>query len=273
MDNELIGIISTYNAEDYLENPEERSIETPWGTAQLSLGSLNGRPVALLHRYGPDMSMVQHLVNFRANIWAFRELGVKRLISLDAVGSVRQDVEPGEIVILDDFIDFTQKGSLSYFEEHGCSVRVDMSQPFCPELRSALIEGFNRRNTGSLRVNGTLVGCEGPRFETPAELKMYRGLGADVIGTLLIPEVVLAREAEICLALVAAVTNYAPGLAPRVVRRGEGSMEEFWFHEYHQRIKAALVEALPLLPSQRACPCSQAVPQTIFGALPEWYKK
>jgi 5'-methylthioadenosine phosphorylase len=268
---ETLGLIATYDLTGFLQDVSERTVSTPWGEARYYLGGLDERPVALLQRYGRGMEMVQHLVNFRANLWGFRELGVRRVIATDGVGSLRQDIPPGTFVAIHDFLDFTKKGSVSFFEEHGCSVRVDLSTPFCPDLRAALIAGAGQV-TDHLRGDGVLAGAEGPRFETPAEIRMYQSLGADVVGTLLVPEIVLAREAELCFVLLGIAIDYAAGLAPKVDRRGPGSMEEVYFAGPHRQLPAILSQVFARVPAERNCICRHAVPQTVFGRLPAWYR-
>lgn len=268
---ETVGLIATYDLTGFLQDIEERVVATPWGEARYYLGRMDEQWFALLQRYGRGMEMVQHLVNFRANVWGFRELGVRRVIATDGVGSLRGDLAPGTFVAIHDFLDFTKKGSLSFFEEHGCSVRVDLSTPFCPDLRGAVVAGA-RRVTDRLHDAGVLVGAEGPRFETPAEIRMYQTLGADVVGTLLVPEIVLAREAELCFALLGIAIDYAAGLAPRVDRRGPGSMEEVYYSGPHQQLPAILAQATARIRPERTCVCRQAVPQTVFGRLPAWYR-
>jgi 5'-methylthioadenosine phosphorylase len=268
---ETIGLIATYDLTGFLQDPEERAVTTPWGEARYYLGHMDERPVALLQRYGRGMEMVQHLINFRANVWGFRELGVRRVIATDGVGSLRPDLPPGTFVAVHDFLDFTKKGSLSFFEEHGCSVRVDLSTPFCPDLREAVVAGA-RRVTDRLHERGVLAGAEGPRFETPAEIRMYQTLGADLVGTLLVPEIVLAREAELCFALLGIAIDYAAGLAPKVDRRGPGSMEEVYYAGPHRQLPAILAHAYARVPRERTCICGRAVPQTVFGRLPAWYR-
>lgn len=268
---QTIGLIATYDITGFLDGAEEREVATPWGRAQFITGEMDGRPVAVQQRYGKGMEMVQHLVNFRANIWAFRELGINRVISTDGVGSLRQRFSPGSFVVVDDFIDFTKKGSLSFFEEHGCSVRVDLATPFCPDMRAALAEGASRV-AETVHTQAILAAAEGPRFETPAEINMYRTLGADLVCTLLVPEIVLAREAEICLALLAMPIDYAAGLAKTVDRRGPGSMEDVYYKGPHRQLPSILSKAIARIPAERDCPCSRAVPQTVFGSLPAWYR-
>lgn len=270
---ETIGIIATYDITGFLTRAEEQVVTTPWGEARFYTGDLSGRPVVVQQRYGQGMEMVQHLINFRANVWGFRQLGVRRVISTDGVGSLRRDYAPASFVVVDDFIDFTKKGSLTFFEEHGCSVRVDLATPFCPDLRAALLHGA-RQTAVELHETGVIAAAEGPRFETPAEIKMYRTLGADLVCTLLVPEIVLAREAEICLALLAMPIDYAAGsgLAKTVDRRGPGSMEDVYYKGPHQQLPRLLSEAISHITEERRCPCSRAVPQTVFGSLPDWYK-
>ena len=270
---ETVGLIATYDITEFLTGAEERVVTTPWGEARFFTGEMSGQPVAMQQRYGRGMEMVQHLINFRANLWGFRQLGVRRVISMDGVGSLRRDYAPGSFVVVDDFIDFTKQGSLSFFEEHGCSVRVDLATPFCPDLRMALLQGA-RQIAGDVHEKGIIAAAEGPRFETPAEIKMYRIIGADLVCTLLVPEIVLAREAEICLALLALPIDYAAGagLAKTVERRGPGSMEDIYYKGPHQQLPELLSEAMSRIPAERHCPCSHAVPQTVFGSLPAWYQ-
>jgi 5'-methylthioadenosine phosphorylase len=130
MPAERIGLIATYDATAFLDGLSEEHVSTRWGDAHYYLGYLGDRPIALLQRYGRNMEMIQHLVNFRANIWGFRNLGVQRIISIDASGALRPDLEPGTFVVVDDFLDFTHAGRLTFFDEHGCSIRTDMATPF-----------------------------------------------------------------------------------------------------------------------------------------------
>lgn len=266
-----IGLIATYDVTAFLNRIREERVSTPWGEARYYLGQLGDQPVALLQRYGRGMEKIQHLVNFRANIWGFRQLGIQSIISIDASGSLRPDLEPGTFVVVDDFLDFTHAGRLSFFAEHGCSVRVDMSIPFCPEVRAAMIAGV-QRVTDAIREKGVVVGIEGPRFGTRAEGRMFRQMGGDLVATLLVPEIVLAREAELCLALLAICTDFNT-LAARVDRRGSGSMEERYFKGPHRQLPAILDETLSRIPLGRDCVCAHAVPQTAFGDLPAWYTK
>ncbi|HET8679057.1 MAG TPA: MTAP family purine nucleoside phosphorylase [bacterium] len=268
---EAVGLVATYDVTGYLSEAREQRAQTPWGEASYYLGRLGDWPVVLLQRYGPAVDMVQHLVNFRANVWGFRELGVRRVIAVDGVGSLHAALTPGTFVVVDDFLDFTHQGSITFFDGHGCSVRVDLSTPLCPEVGEALIDSA-RQVTDRVRDRGVLAAFQGPRFETKAEARMARTLGADVVGTLLVPEIVLAREAEICYGLLAIAINYAGEITPSIDRRGPGSMEDVYLHGPHRQLPEILREVLVRLPSTRRCPCARAVPQTVFGRLPAWYR-
>lgn len=206
----IIGGTGVYDPEILSDVREER-ITTPYGTVKAVIGSYQGREIAFMARHGVDHSTPPHLVNYRGNIAALKELGVKNIFATAAVGSLNQDMAPGQFVFVDQFLDFT-KGRPSTFVEKGV-VHLDMTDPYCPRLID-LLAG----TAGSLGLKhhsaGVYVCTEGPRFETVAEVKMLKMLGGDVVGMTSVPEVVLAREAEICYATIAMVTNFAAGISP-----------------------------------------------------------
>jgi 5'-methylthioadenosine phosphorylase len=181
-------------------------------------------------------------------------------------------VRPGDIVISHDFLDRTKTRPLSLFDDAECWVRVDMTEPFCPEVRQALL-----RATASMpdRVidRGVFACLEGPRFETPAEIRALQRDGADIIGTPLVPEVTLAREAEMCFASIAPVINYGAGMAPAVIHVGPGSMNDNYYSGgLHDRIEQALIDAVAQLPVQRNCQCGHALRSGFHGQRPAWLK-
>src|SRR5690606_26486545 len=143
-----------------------------------------------------------HKINYHANIFALYELGVKSIISQNAIGSVNPAIRPGDIVISNDFLDKTKSRAQSLFDETECWVRVDFTDPFCPRLRQDLI-GAATKFSNRIIERGTFVCTEGPRFETPAEIRAYAKEGGDIVGTPLVPEVIFARELEMCFASVA----------------------------------------------------------------------
>ncbi len=266
-----LGVVSSFFSPEFLGEHETRSAETPWGSAEVDLARLDGQLVACIWRYGRGLAIPSHKINFRANLWAMRMLGVERLVSQNAIGSCNPDLPPGAVVISHDFIDFTHGRPRSFFDDADAWVRVDLTEPFCPEARRVLIEA-GRPLFDQLAERGVFICAEGPRFETPAEIQMFRQWGADIIGTPLVPEVVLAREAEICFASIAPIINYASGLAPAVQHTGPGSMVDFYYGSgFHDRVEQAIRAALRALPSERGCACGRALEQAFHGTLPPWF--
>ncbi len=212
----VIGIIGGTGVYDpaIMEGVHEKVVGTDYGEVKIMMGDYQGEAVAFLPRHGGDHSVPPHLINYRANIKALYKLGVKRIIATAAVGSLNFEYKPGTIVIVDQFIDFTKGRIPTFFagDERGV-VHVDMTEPYCPEVRKALFEAAELTGT-DVFDRGTYVCTEGPRFETAAEIKMFKTMGGDVIGMTAVPEAVLARELGICYATVSMVTNYAAGISP-----------------------------------------------------------
>jgi len=265
-----LAIITSQLSDGYFADPREVTVATPWGDATIAVGTLGGQAVAGLMRYGPQRNTASHHINFRANLWALRELGVERIVSQNAIGSVNPMLQPGDIVISDDFIDVTKNRPLTFYDTDTSWVRVDMTEPFCPEMRRALVAA-TREVVGRAQDGGTFVCVEGPRFETPAEIRMYHRWGGDIIGTPLVPEVVLAREAAMCFASIAPIINYGSGLAPAVIQSGDGSMTDFYYRgNLHASVERAIALALANLPAARACGCGNALDGALNGPMPEW---
>jgi 5'-methylthioadenosine phosphorylase len=269
----MIGLLSSFHfRKEFLADTKTRDIDTPFGPVTVYTGIMGGRPTACIQRYGPQMIVPSHKINFRAHIWAFKMLGVDRIISQNAIGSINPMLRLGDIVIPHDFIDYTKQRPQSLFDESDCWVRVDMTEPFCPPMRQALIAGA-RRVSDRVIDRGIFVCFEGPRFETPSEIRMFQQLGGDIVGTPLVPEVIFAREAEICYASISAVINYGAGLAPAVVHVGEGSMFDMYLSSgLQQQVEAATIGALDLFPAERACSCARALDHGFHGVEPEWLK-
>jgi 5'-methylthioadenosine phosphorylase len=247
-------------------------VATPWGKASVLTGRIGGREAAVVLRYGPKLTIPSHKINYRANIWALRELGVQRIISQNAIGSVNPAVRPGDIIISHDFLDRTKGRPLSLFDDAECWVRVDMTEPFCPEVRLSLLKATSGMPDRVLD-RGVFACVEGPRFETPAEIRALQREGADIVGTPMVPEVTMAREAELCFASIAPVINYGAGMAPAVIHVGPGSMnDEYYAGGLHDRIEKALIEAVAHLPEHRGCKCGQALRGGFHGQRPGWLK-
>jgi 5'-methylthioadenosine phosphorylase len=183
-------------------------IDTPFGSpsSPIMTGLVNGHRLAFLARHGIGHTISPSEVNYRANIWAFKELGVNRLISVSACGSLREDYKPGEIVIPDQVYDNTHKRARSFFE-NGLVVHIAAADPFCAELSHALAQALDEEGA-TYHEGGAYITIEGPRFSTRAESNTFRSWGMSLVGMTCSPEVFLAREAEICYTTMAHVTDY-----------------------------------------------------------------
>lgn len=240
--------------ESLFESSEQVRVGTPYGPPPpIFIGEINGKSVAFLPRHGVKHSLSPHKINYRANIHALSMLGVKRVLATNAVGAINRSFKPGDLVVPHDFIDFTKRRDSTFYD--GTPVtHVDFSQPYCPELRSLLIE--NAKKTGrDVWDRAVLVCTEGPRFETPAEIEMFRRLGCDIVGMTGTPEAVLARELEICYATVCYVSNMAAGLQARLTVHEVRETA----HHTSQVIEQILKATIRNLPESRSCSCGQAL--------------
>ena len=204
-----IAIIGGSGIDDpgILKNAVEINAETPFGApaSPLICGKIDGVDVVVLARHGKGHTIMPTKVPFRANIWALKEIGCTHIIATTACGSLQEKIKPRDLVILDQFIDFTKQRNLTFFEDK--VVHTPMSEPFCPRLRSALSQTAGELNI-SHHNRGTIITIEGPRFSTRAESLYFKSMGVDVVNMSTVPEVVLARELGICYASVAMATDY-----------------------------------------------------------------
>jgi 5'-methylthioadenosine phosphorylase len=244
----------------------EVRVDTPFGVPSdaIRIGDLAGRPVAFLARHGPHHRQLPSEINYRANVFALKTLGVERIFSASAVGSMRERIRPRDLVVVDQFIDRTA-GRASTFFGDGIAVHVGLADPVCPELRAILLQAGG---DGAARVHdgGTYLCVEGPAFSTRAESRLYRAWGADVIGMTNLPEAKLAREAEICYATLALVTDYDCWHAEEedvsvdgVLANLRASAERAW------AVLRAAVAAVPQ--ERRACGCGEALRGAILTPL------
>jgi 5'-methylthioadenosine phosphorylase len=187
---------------------EQVRVETPYGEPSdvLRVGTLEGRRVAFLARHGRNHRRIPTEINYLANIYAMKTLGVERILSASAVGSMREDVHPRDVLLPDQFIDRTRQRASTFFGD-GVAAHVSFGDPVCPEVRSALLDA-SRDAGATAHDGGTYVCMEGPAFSTRAESLLYRSWGVDVIGMTNLQEAKLSREAEICYATLALVTDY-----------------------------------------------------------------
>ena len=257
----IIGGSGLYNMEG-LEGAMECSLETPFGrpSAPVVIGVLNGQRVAFLARHGVGHRIMPGEVPYRANIYALKSLGVERIVSISACGSLRQDYEPGHIVIPDQLFDNTKSRAHTFFGE-GLAVHVGVADPFCPDLSKQLEEAV-RATDATVHSGGTFITIEGPRFSTKAESNTYRAWGMSIIGMTAAPEAFLAREAEMCYAVMAHVTDYdvwhlseTPVTVDMVVQT---------LNKNTKIAQAAIRQLVRNLKPERDCECSRALANAII---------
>ena len=265
-----IGLITSAASERMLTERRAVTVTTPWGDTNVLTGRIGGREVAVVLRYGENLTVPSHKINYHANTWALKKLGVTRVISQNAIGSVNPAIRPGDIVISHDFLDRTKDRPLSLFDEEECWVRVDFTDPFCPQVRECLIASAVKHSDRVIQ-RAVFVCVEGPRFETPAEIRALQTEGGDIVGTPLVPEVVFSREAEMCFASIAPVINFGAGMAPAVVHFGPGSMNEVYYTGgLHDKIETIMIDAITNMPEDRACSCGTALRNGFHGQRPDW---
>ncbi|MFH0897686.1 MAG: S-methyl-5'-thioadenosine phosphorylase [Candidatus Bathyarchaeota archaeon] len=255
----IIGGSGIYDPE-ILEDVKEIKVYTPFGptSSLISIGYYKDRKVAFISRHGPKHQIPPHRIPFRANVWALRELGVKRIISPSAVGSLREDYRPSEFVLIDQFVDRTKwRGDTFY--DGGQVCHISTADPFCSELREVLLKSGKEMKI-LIHEIGTYVCIQGPRFSTRAESRLFRSWGCDVVGMTLFPEVALAREAEICYASIAMVTDYdvwaeKPVSTSEIFKVMSKNVENF---------KKLVVEVIPRIPPERKCLCKEALKDALI---------
>lgn len=248
----IIGGSGVYNP-DILKEIREEKVTTPYGTAVIKSGTYQGEEIVFMPRHGEKHTVPPHKVNYRANIWALKKLGVERVLATAAVGSTNPEFKAGEFVIVDDFLDFTKTRVYTFFEGGDMGVvHTDFTTPYCPELRQVLLA--TATGLGIKAHDGGVYACtEGPRFETPAEIRMIRQLGGDLVGMTNVPEVILAHEAGLCYSLIAMVTNMAAGISTTPL-----SHEEVLdiMDQNGKNLRDLIMQAIPRIPLERNCRCS-----------------
>jgi 5'-methylthioadenosine phosphorylase len=259
LENVTIGIIGgsgLYDMADVTDRTEV-TLTTPFGdpSGPYLLGTLRGKRVAFLARHGAGHRLLPSELNFRANIFAMKMLGVEYILSASAVGSLKEEYKPLDIVIPDQFIDRT-KGRISTFFGRGLAAHVGFAHPFC-KLLSRLVSASGQASAATVHVGGTYVCMEGPQFSTLAESKLYRSWGADIIGMTNLQEAKLAREAEICYSTIALVTDYDCWHPDH-----DHVTVEMVIANLLQNAKTAqhiIANAVEGLPYERTCECASAL--------------
>ncbi len=214
----MLGIIAGtgFYEMKMLQNAKVEHIATAYGNAAVYLGEYLGKKLAFLPRHGKGHSIPPHLVNYRANIEALNSLGVKRILAINAVGSLKYELPPGSLVLINDFLDFTYGREHTYFTGGEAGVgHVSMCEPYCKAWQKEILSAA--KNIGiELFQNGVYVATQGPRFESPAEIKMFAMLGGTVVGMTGVPEVCLAAEKGLCYGAVSVVTNLGSGMTDNI---------------------------------------------------------
>ncbi|MCW3976778.1 MAG: S-methyl-5'-thioadenosine phosphorylase [Candidatus Bathyarchaeota archaeon] len=248
-----VALIGGSGLENLLKGEEQIRVGTPYGLAPLiSVGNVDGKSVAFLPRHGLHHSVPPHKVNYHANVYAFHKLGAERVIATNAVGAINRRFKVGDFAVPHDFIDFTRLRQPTYYNDE--VIHIDVSQPYCPEMRSVLIEKAEKFGV-KISAKAVLVCTEGPRYETPAEIEMFRRLGCDMVGMTGIPEAVLARELEMCYATLCFVTNMAAGIQKRLAAEEVATTAR----DKAPPIQQILRETIKHLPAKRRCPCAHAL--------------
>jgi 5'-methylthioadenosine phosphorylase len=246
-----------------LKDVETLEMDTPFGkpSSPLIVGTLNGKRVAFLARHGIGHTITPTEVNYRANIYALKMLGVPQIVSISACGSLREDYAPGHIVIPDQVFDFTRSSRAHSFFGEGLVVHVGTANPFCEDLTARVFQAVSQTGVPS-HAGGTLITVEGPRFSTKAESNLFRSWGMAIIGMTACPEVFLAREAEMCYVTMAHVTDYDVWRSST-----EPVSVEMVIQTLNKNTRAAqqaLESLVDTLPENRTCGCGNALKDTII---------
>ena len=257
----IIGGSGVYDT-SMLDNVQEVEIDTPFGKPSdaITIGSFGETNVAFLPRHGKGHRISPGKLNSRANILALKKLGVKRIISASAVGSLKLEHKPLDIVIPDQIFDRTRMRESTFFED-GLVVHIGFADPFCPQM-SSLLADITEELGYSVHKKGTYVCMEGPQFSTRAESRVYQNLGFDIIGMTALPEAKLAREAEICYSMIATVTDYD------VWHEEDVNIETVIANamKNEEAVRNIIKEAVPRISLERNCICAHALAGAIITA-------
>ncbi|MBI2542420.1 S-methyl-5'-thioadenosine phosphorylase [Candidatus Woesearchaeota archaeon] len=259
-----IGIIGGSGLEDprILKNAKDISVKTRFGepSSALTTGKIGNIDVVIIARHGKKHTIMPSKVNYRANIWALKEQGCTHIIATTACGSLREEIKPGHLVFCDQFIDRTSKRDSTFYDE-GKVCHIPMAEPFCSRLRAVLAETAEEIGLEHHK-QGTVITIEGPRFSTKAESNMFRQWNADIINMSTVPEVVLAREAGICYAIVAMSTDYD------CWRKSEESvnieMVLKTMKQNAENVKKLLIATIPKI-NYVDCQCSEDIKSAVIG--------
>lgn len=255
-----IGVFGGSGFYSLIENAREVAVETPYGppSDRLAIGEIAGKRVAFLPRHGKDHRFPPHTINYRANLYAMKSLGVKRIIAPTACGSLKADVKPGSMVVADQVVDRTT-GRIDTFYDGPITTHVSFADPYCPTMRPIAIDALRSLDIDT-HERGTIVVIQGPRFSTRAESKWFSAAGWEVINMTQYPESYLARELEMCYVNISLITDYDVGL------EGQNGIKPVSHHEVievfnsnNARVKDAIYRIVERLDLTAACSCHSAL--------------
>lgn len=257
-----IGVFGGSGFYSLLENPTEVRIDTPYGapSSPVMLGEIGGRATAFLPRHGKDHQYPPHMINYRANVYAMKMLGVTQIIGPNACGSLQLDVEPGDFVICDQFVDRTW-GRKDTFFDGPTTTHVSSADPYCPNMRAVAIEKAKKLDI-PVHETGTVVVIQGPRFSTRSESRWFSSQGWEVINMTQYPECYLAREMEMCYCNISLITDHDAGTERVEPVTNEEVVRVF--NKNNDRLKALLFQMIPALPTHRDCACAHALEGAAF---------
>ncbi|MEM0154848.1 MAG: S-methyl-5'-thioadenosine phosphorylase [Methanothrix sp.] len=254
------GVIGGSGVYSLFDNPEELEIDTEYGkpSDKVALGTINGRSIAFIPRHGKGHTIPPHKINYRANIAALDSLGVKRLISITAVGSLRMDFVPGDFALPNQFINMTS-GRAETFYDGPDVTHISTAFPYCPEMHKMAVRVADYDDI-KYHENATIIVVNGPRFSTKAESKMFNSIGADIINMTQYPEIALARERAMCYSAIAVVTDYDAGIEDDqhikpvsfddVGKRFASSIE---------KVRKMVADMIKEIPQERSCSCGSVL--------------
>ncbi|WP_040161212.1 S-methyl-5'-thioadenosine phosphorylase [Nigerium massiliense] len=253
-----IGIIGGSGFYSFFDDPRRVEVDTPFGppSAAISVGEVQGRRVAFLPRHGDQHQFVPHKVNYRANLWALRSLGVRQVLAPCAVGSLQEHLRPGTLVVPDQVIDRTYRAGHTVWEEPGPVVHVSFADPYCPRGRASVARAGEAAGQ-ALTDGGTLVVINGPRFSSRAESRWHAAAGGSVVGMTGMPEASVARELAMCFTTICLVTDMDAGVEGDSGVSHAEVLEAFGRNI--EKLKGLLYRVIPELPADDACACQHAL--------------
>ena len=259
-----VGIFGGSGLYRLLDEPEELAVDTPYGrpSARIRISEIDGARVAFMPRHGDEHTLPPHRINYRANVWAMKEVGVRRILGPSACGALKPELRPGTFVICDQFVDRTT-GREDTFYDGPQTTHVSAADPYCPELRRTLVESARELDI-PVAERGTVVVIQGPRFSTRAESRWFSQAGWDVVNMTQYPEAWLARELELCYANVSLVTDYDVGLEGMPDVPPVSAETAFRvFSENLDRLRALLFRAVPKIGAKPDDLCASALSSAI----------